>query len=149
MRLEAVAGPKMKAASPLRGVLEMTWKAWKTLHPDTLVVSSNTGYTRNYQRYPYQDYRTKHSNTFRGTNPKPDARFKNKDQAFGVVVNGKAKAYVWNSVYAKLGDSGIIEDEIADVPILIVYHRPSHFFHVFNRRISGETRSFSLERPAR
>ena len=149
MRLEAIAGPKMKAASPLRGVLEMTWKAWKTLHPDTLVVSSHTGYARDYQTYPYQDYRTDHSNTFRGTNPKPDARFKNKDRVFGVVVNGEAKAYVWNSVYAKLGDSGIIEDEIAEVPILIVYHRPSQFFHAFDRRIAGKTRSFSLESGAR
>jgi hypothetical protein len=134
MRLEAITGPKMKTDSPLQGVLEMTWKAWKTLHPDTLVVSSETGYARDYQRYPYQDYRTNHSNTFRGTNPKPDARFKNKALVFGVVVNGKAKAYVWNSVFAKLGNSGIIEDEIDGIPILVVFHRPSRFFHAFYRK---------------
>ena len=52
-------------------------------------------------------------------------------------------------MYAKLGDSGIIEDEIADVPILIVYHRPSRFFHAFDRRIAGKTRKFSLESRTR
>jgi len=149
MRLEAVAGPKKATAAPLEGVLEMTWKAWKTLHPDTLVVSKTTGHARDYQHYPYRDYRTNHSNTFRATKPEPDERFKNKDRVFGVVVNGKAKAYVWNSVFAKLGDSGIIEDEIADVPILIVYHRPSRFFHAFDRRIAGMTRRFSLDKGTR
>lgn len=143
MRLEAVAGPKKATAAPLQGVLEMTWKAWKTLHPDTLVISKKTGYARDYQRYPYRDYRTNHSNTFRGTKPEPDARFENKELVFGVVVDGKAKAYVWNRVYAKLGDSGIIEDEIGGVPILVVFHRPSRFFHAFNRRIGGKVVGFS------
>lgn len=144
MRLEAVAGAEKATAAPLRGVLEMTWKAWKALHPDTLVVSKKTGHARDYQHYPYRDYRTDHSNTFRSTNPKPDARFENKDLVFGVVVNGRAKAYAWDRVFAKLGDSGVIMDEVGGVPIVIVFHRSSRYFHAFDRRVSGKALGFSM-----
>lgn len=37
-------------------VVEMTWEGWRTLHPGTEVVTSSTGFPRNYQAYPYGDY---------------------------------------------------------------------------------------------
>ena len=38
-------------------VIEMTWEGWSTLHPDTRVISSETGHTRSYEAYPYGNYR--------------------------------------------------------------------------------------------
>lgn len=35
---------------------EMTWEAWKGLHPETLVPSPETGYARDYRLYPYGSY---------------------------------------------------------------------------------------------
>ena len=35
---------------------EMTWNAWKTLHPSTKIVSSSTGHARDYTRNPYGNY---------------------------------------------------------------------------------------------
>jgi len=144
MRLEAISGPKIKTGAPLQGVLEMTWKAWKSLHPDTLVVSDKTGFPRDYRRYPYGDYRTNHTDTFRGTKPKPDAQFKNKELAFGVIVDGEAKAYVWSRLRAKLGDMGVITDEVGGVPIAVVFHWPSRFVHAFDRRVGGKTQTLTL-----
>ncbi len=37
--------------------IDMTWIGWKSLHPDTKVVGSNTGVDRDYRLYPYGDYR--------------------------------------------------------------------------------------------
>jgi hypothetical protein len=37
-------------------VIEMSWRGWKELHPDTRVVSSATGISRNYRSYPYGYY---------------------------------------------------------------------------------------------
>ena len=37
-------------------VIETTWAGWLTLHPGTDVVSSDTGWDRDYQRYPYGAY---------------------------------------------------------------------------------------------
>jgi hypothetical protein len=41
---------------PMVPIIEMSWEAWKTLHPQTLVVSDDTQYSRDYNRYPYGSY---------------------------------------------------------------------------------------------
>jgi len=38
-------------------VQEMSWSRWRELHPDTKVVSGQTGFSRNYRQYPYGSYR--------------------------------------------------------------------------------------------
>jgi hypothetical protein len=52
----ARCGPRDGAALNMAAIIELTWSAWKELHPDTRVVSSATGVARNYQTYPYGDY---------------------------------------------------------------------------------------------
>ncbi len=37
-------------------VTETTWRAWKSLYPDTLVLSTETGHSRDYSRSPYGNY---------------------------------------------------------------------------------------------
>lgn len=36
--------------------LEMMWSGWRELYPDTEMVTSRTGYDRDYRRYPYGSY---------------------------------------------------------------------------------------------
>lgn len=62
-----------------RGVtVETTYGAWKAMYPDTLVLSRSTGFTRNYDRYPYGGYYTDNSiyfpSSFR-SDPSPIADF--------------------------------------------------------------------------
>lgn len=42
-------------------VVEMRWSAWRTLHPTTRVVGSDTGWDRDYTVYPYGDYDDLHN----------------------------------------------------------------------------------------
>jgi hypothetical protein len=37
-------------------VVEMTWGGWRELNPDTRVISSDTGHSRDYRSYPYGNY---------------------------------------------------------------------------------------------
>lgn len=53
---EARCGPKDGTDLGMVPVMEMTWAGWQALHPDTRVVSSSTGFNRDYQRYPYGNY---------------------------------------------------------------------------------------------
>lgn len=138
MRLESISGPQMESPSPLLPVLEMTWLAWRTLHPDTLAISSDTGFARDYQTYPYVrggvDYRVNDNDTFASTDPPPDTQFENKDMVFGVSVNGQFKAYVWNRLEEMTGaDEGVILDEVAGTPIAVVFHLPSRYVHAFEQ----------------
>lgn len=142
MRLESISGPQITSPSPLLPVLEMTWLAWRTLHPDTLAISSDTGFARDYGVYPYVrggvDYRVNDNDTFASTDPPPDAQFENKDMVFGISVEGKFKAYVWQRLQEKAGaDRGVIFDEVGGRPVAVVFHLPSRYVHAFERT-SGE-----------
>jgi hypothetical protein len=57
MNRQANCGSAVGATLPMIPVVEMTWDRWKTLHPDTKVVSSQTGYAQDYRAgaYPYPD----------------------------------------------------------------------------------------------
>jgi hypothetical protein len=150
MRLESVSGPQIGTPSPLLPVLEMTWLAWRTLHPDTLVLSSDTGFARDYQSYPYVrgglDYRTNDDDTFASTEPPPDSQFENKDMVFGVAINGSVKGYVWKRLQQRVGaDQGVIVDEVGDTPIAVVFHLPSRYVHAFERNLGGELLDLELQ----
>jgi len=152
MRLESISGPQIRSSSPLLSVLEMTWLAWRTLHPDTVAISSDTGFSRDYRSYPYVrggfDYRVNDNDTFSSTEPPPDAQFENKDLVFGVSVNGSFKAYVWNRLQERVGaDQGVILDEVGGVPIAVVFHLPSRYVHAFERTVAGELAELELQAP--
>ncbi|MEM9937151.1 MAG: DUF3179 domain-containing protein, partial [Bacteroidota bacterium] len=62
MRLDCVQGTLRGTAVDLLPVLETSWSTWKKLYPTAEVLSTNTGFSRNYSRYPYGDYRTNDNN---------------------------------------------------------------------------------------
>ncbi len=68
----------------------ITWTDWKTKHPDTEVLSKDTGHIRDYDRNPYEGYETDRD-TF-GTEFEDD-RLHPKKKIWGVEINGKFKAY--------------------------------------------------------
>lgn len=74
---EAVTGPKTGTALKTFPVVETTWRSWKKQHPDTLVLSLNTGYSRNYDWDPY------------GINA---------ERVLGVISEGERKAYSFNEL---------------------------------------------------
>jgi len=53
---EGVCGLRKRDELERLPVLEMTWGAWRELHPQTTVVSDDTGFSRDYDVYPYGDY---------------------------------------------------------------------------------------------
>ncbi len=56
MLLKSAAGPRSGNSLHLRPLLETSWGVWKTLFPGTVVINSRTGYSRNYNQYPYGNY---------------------------------------------------------------------------------------------
>lgn len=56
MNSQAECGPATGTVLPQVEVAEMTWAGWKSLHPETKVVSDETGWNRDYTRNPYLRY---------------------------------------------------------------------------------------------
>lgn len=58
LKLQAVNGAVIGEKPKLSNVVETDWKTWKTLYPNTKVLTTTTGFDRPYNVYPYGDYRT-------------------------------------------------------------------------------------------
>ena len=69
-----------------------TWKKWKKKHPDTTVLSFNTGHRRNYSRDPYEDYYRERRGWFRSFF-KPGPGEVEKEIVAGVEIGDGAEAF--------------------------------------------------------
>ena len=124
----------------------MLWKDWKKLHPNTQVLSRNTGYIRAYGLDPYGDY---YSNDFVGFGASfSDARLHPKTMVSGITINGIAKAYPVEEV----GKAGLVNDVVNNLSILVVKD-PSidvkqfeiNPLRTYNRELEGKILEFELQ----
>jgi hypothetical protein len=92
MRGEAVAG--LDSGKDLENIVTTTstWAAWKAQHPETKVLSTRTGYKRNYDIDPYVAFGPK---TRRLLFPvtRRDKKLPLKEQVLGLNYEGAARAY--------------------------------------------------------
>jgi len=105
-------------------MIETTWENWKKLHPDTVVLSKNTGFERNYKGFPYGDFQTNNSNTFRRTDPAPDPKYGNKDYVFVLArpQKGAAKGFVSTEIEAQAGgECAVVNETFDEKPVVYIY----------------------------
>jgi hypothetical protein len=111
---KAIAGPlvgkKLKRLTSTR----TSWKAWGKKRPQTLVLSTKTGYSRNYSVDPYGGYYRSMGIWF----PVGDVRkdLSPKEMVLGVEIKGKAKAYPISQLKRS---PGLLKDEVGGSPIQI------------------------------
>jgi len=91
----------------------VTWREWKAIHPDSEVLSQETGISRNYGRDPYGNYYEDSFLIFPVENS--DDRIFAKDLVFGIKINGVYKAY--REIDVK--KAGVIEDVVNGVNIRV------------------------------
>ncbi len=94
--MKAVTGISMgKKLEPI--FLEhTTWGAWKGAHPSGLVLSQQTGHTRDYHRDPYSAYRQSKQLMF--PSGLKNAKFHPKEWVLGVEIQGQYKAYPFSEM---------------------------------------------------
>lgn len=89
MRGTPVIGPLVGKGIqlPRYAVVTTTWGEWRTLHPETTVLAVNTGHDRDYaEGAAYRSYFATDALMF--PVPAPDNRLKNKDEVFGLLLDG-------------------------------------------------------------
>ena len=110
---KAVVGPLTGSRLQAVSVDTMPWKVWKKNHPDSEVLSRDTGHGRQYGVDPYGNYYTSGSLIFPVENE--DSRVHPKTVIFGIEVDGKYKAYLETD----LDDLGTIEDSLGGVKLRV------------------------------
>jgi len=89
---EAVAGKLLGEKLKPIPINHTTWRDWLAQHPDTKVLSTETGYSRDYARNPYQGYEQSRQLFFDVNNKAPEI-YHPKEQVIGLEINGVYKAY--------------------------------------------------------
>lgn len=96
----------------------LLWKDWKKLHPDTQVLSQDTGHSRDYDFYPYGNYEQDRSVYFPAEGENDD-RLHPKEIVWGIEISGKAKAYSDK----KLAEVGKLEETFNGIKLNIVRNK--------------------------
>jgi len=89
----AIVGPAARRDEVLEQIpiITSTWKDWKSEFPNTLVLSRDTGYSRDYNAYPYGTYEEDDTLLFGVKNL--DKSLQIKTVVYGIEINGASKAY--------------------------------------------------------
>lgn len=97
---EAVTGPLKGTELPQLPATHTTWEDWRSRHPDTLALSTDTGYDRNYRRDPYRGYDRSRQLYFDVANRAP-RDYHPKALVMGLEVDGVHKAYPFEELSAR------------------------------------------------
>jgi len=117
----AVSGPMVGASLQIIPIEMTTWKDWKESYPNTLVLSEETGFYRNYNQNPYPGYDTS-SQLYFSVNHTDD-RFQAKETIIGIEIGHTFKAYPFSEL-EKVGDS-ILMDTLQGKTLKIKYSSTS------------------------
>lgn len=104
-----LTGQKLKEVS----IDTVTWREWKAEHDDSLVLSKDTGFSRQYGKDPYGNYYEDSFLFFPVENE--DNRVPPKTVIFGIEINGEHKAYAEEDVKK----AGTIQDRVGGEPITV------------------------------
>jgi len=117
---KAVTGKMSGTKLKLLPAVNTTWGRWKRERPDTLALTTDTGYKRDYSVDPFDSYKA----TDRVMFPmlEMDQRFNNKETVIGISLNGDTKAYPF-SLLKKAEPP--IKDTVGGVSILVHFDKDS------------------------
>jgi hypothetical protein len=105
LKMEAIAGSSVGQKLKWLPSAQMTWKAWREKHPGTLVLSTDTGHRRDYDRDPYAGYERDERTIF--PVPAHNKSLPNKELVAGILVDGQPRAYPLSRLPAELTDGSL------------------------------------------
>jgi hypothetical protein len=123
-------------------VVEMTWEGWKTLHPDTRVLSSETGYSRSYTSYPYGNYDNPQNPSllFPGT---IDDRRPPKERVLG-IPDGSGGLALPYGILDELGATAVVTTELLGEPSVVFWDRGRQAAMAYRASLDSEILDFSV-----
>lgn len=134
MGVQSICGSLQGTRLSLLPLVQSTWAAWKAMHPDTTVVSFNTGFSRDYTRYPYGDYDLVDNTTLLFPQSTVDPRLPMKETVLGITHDGVARAYSMSRM-STVASRLVINDDVNGLPVLVAFDAGSSLAVAFERRL--------------
>lgn len=145
MLVKCVNGENIGNEPTVYPVVETTWSTWQRMYPKSKVVSTETGFVRPYDVYPYiepltqADYRVDPFLMFRIEHD--DERLHRKERVLGLIINEEAKVYRFSS----FGDEPtLIKDSFMSEEIVVIGSNDLNIIFAFGTKTMDGT-SLDLE----
>ncbi len=139
MRLDCINGERIRTVIETVQIVETTWETWRTMFPDSEVLSTDTGYGRDYSSYPYGNYKES-SAIFFPVNSE-SSRLHNKMRALGVLVENAIKIYPIDRFATD--EPRVINDQLHGKNIVVIGHEKDNFMVAFDKVLDGKLLEFS------
>lgn len=136
LRLECVNGELINAKPKLYNTVETDWKTWKALYPNSEVLSTQTGFSRNYGVSPYGDYAT-NNNRFIFRPAILNSALPNKQRVYAILNDDVSKVYQ----FSNFEGGGLIKDNFNGKDYLI--YGNTNIMYGF--RLEGELANLTFE----
>lgn len=116
IRKQAVSGPMKGERLQTIPMMHTTWADWRQRYPASLVLSTDTGYSRDYSRSPYAGYAQSRALYF--SVREQDRRYHPKEWVLGIEIDGQFKAYPFVELEKS---SGSVRDTLAGKDVVVTY----------------------------
>lgn len=114
LRLECVNGELISTKPKLYNTVETDWQTWRELYPNTQVLSTQTGFSRNYGKPPYGDYAINNDRFIFRPAIFNDA-LPNKERVYAILDDNVSKVYQ----FSDFTGGGVIKDDFNGKDYLI------------------------------
>ncbi|MDH4020060.1 MAG: DUF3179 domain-containing protein [Xanthomonadales bacterium] len=132
---QAVVGTDVTRIPDRLPVVETSWATWKTMYPETKLLTRDTGFSRDYDDYPYGDYLETERLIF-PVNNSNDFRLWKKTRVLGINVGDSSKVYPIN-VFSNAVE--VINDTTGDMQTVVAGSSDLNFGVVYNRQLEDCT----------
>ena len=130
---DAVRGPLVGTKLEILTAMQTSWKRWKELYPDTLVLDKEGSY----QYDVYNGYYESGSAGVIGET-RSDDRLYSKASVLGILIDGVAKAYARSDLY----EHPVVNDSVAGEDLVVTFDPESFTAVTFSRDVAGRTLTF-------
>jgi len=136
---KAIVGERFGEELEFLQVNVLRWKDWMSLYPQGEVLSRSTGFIREYDKYPYDNYEEVEDLYFP---VEVEARYEihPKTVVYGLEINGESKAYTWEALREETREDGVLLDTVGGSRIRISLSEGEVLVENMSRRSSEVVR---------
>lgn len=140
MKLQCVNGQLIGNEIVTNKIIETTYKTWREMYPTSKLLSTNTGFGRQYGVYPYGGFKTNDDLIFPVSNE--DNRLQKKVRVLGLIAGGQTMAFVINSFSV---DISIKNVTFGGEEFVIIGSSGKNFAAAYKRKLDdGTTLEFTI-----
>jgi len=132
---QSIQGQEVTRIPDKLQVVETTWGTWKAMYPSTSILSEDTGFSRNYNDYPYGSYRENQSLLFPANNSGDD-RLHRKARVLGINVGAVSRVYPLANFTSNVE---VLNDVVGDTQVVVAGSSDLNFAVAFNREMADCT----------